>query len=87
MDAILAMSGWRVGSGEDSHAVRVEATQRVLGAAFDELFERLDEWRRERHDISYAAITPSAVDVSAMQTDARDVLAVAEQYVQQARER
>jgi hypothetical protein len=78
MDALLAVEGWRVGSGEDSHAVRVEGARRVLGAAYDDLCDRLDEWRRERHGVSYAAITPGAADVAAMQADARDILGAAE---------
>lgn len=81
MDAVLAVEGARIGSGEGSHAVRIEATSSFLGSGFAELFERLDEWRRERNDVSYAAITPAAADVAAMQADARDVLAAAEAHV------
>ena len=81
MDAILAAAGLRIGSGEDSHAVRVEATRRVLGGGFGDLCDRLGEWRRERHGVSYAAITPAAADVAAMQTDAQDILAAAKDYV------
>jgi hypothetical protein len=81
MDALLAAAGLRIGRGEDSHAVRVATTGQVLGAGFNELCDRLDEWRRERHDVSYAAITPAAGDVAAMQADARDVLAAAEDFV------
>jgi hypothetical protein len=43
--------------------------------------ERLDEWRRERHGVSYRAITPAAADVAAMQTDTRDLLAAAEDHL------
>lgn len=81
MDALLAAAGLRIGRGEHSHAVRIETTRQVLGAAFSDLGERLDEWRRERHDVSYAAITPGAADVAALQADARDILAVAEDFV------
>jgi hypothetical protein len=77
MDALLVANARRIGSGEDSHAVRVEATRQVLGAGYGELLDRLDEWRRERHDVSYAAITPSAALVAAIQADARDVAAAA----------
>lgn len=81
MDALLAVAGLRVGNGEGSHAVRVEGARSVLGAGFGDLCDRLDEWRRERHGVSYAAITPAAADVAAMQTDARDILAAAEGHV------
>jgi hypothetical protein len=81
MDAVLAAGGFRIGGGEDSHAVRVEAAFRVLGGGFGDLRERLDEWRRERHGVSYRAITPAAADVAAMQTDTRDLLAAAEDYL------
>jgi AcrR family transcriptional regulator len=77
LDAILAASGQRVGRGTHSHAVRVEAAATVAGAGCAELFERLDEWRRERTDVSYAAVTPSAATVAAMQTDTRDVVEAA----------
>ena len=77
MDAVLTASGRRVGRGEDAHAVRVEATRQVLGEGYSELFERLDEWRRQRHAVSYGAITPSAAMVAALQADARDVVAAA----------
>jgi hypothetical protein len=81
MDAILATSGKRVGSGEQSHAVRVAGTRALLGQGYAELFDRLDEWRRARHEVSYAAITPPAADVAAIQEDARDVLVAAERHV------
>jgi hypothetical protein len=41
----------------------------------------MDALPRERHDVSYAAITPGAGDVAALQADARDILAVAEDFV------
>jgi hypothetical protein len=81
MDAVLSAAGLRIGRGQDSHAVRVETTLQVLGAGFSDLCDRLDEWRRERHDVSYAAITPAAGDVAAMQADARDILAASEDFV------
>jgi hypothetical protein len=82
MDAVLTAAGLRIGRGEDSHAVRVESTRSVLGAGFSALIDRLDEWRRERHDVSYAALTPSGADVAAMQADARDMLAAATQHLE-----
>ena len=81
MDAVLAADGFRIGGGEDSHAVRIEAAFRLLGGGFSDLRERLDEWRRERHGVSYRAITPAAADVAAMQTDARDIVAAAEEHL------
>jgi len=81
MDGLRAAEGRRVGSGEDSHAVHVEATRGLLGAGFGDLCDRLDEWRRQRHEVSYAAITPAAADVEAMQTDARDILGAAEAHI------
>lgn len=87
MDAVLTVEGARIGSVEGSHAVRIEATSSFLGAGFAELFERLDEWRRERNDVSYAAIMPSAAHVAAMQADARDVLAAAVGHLERHQER
>jgi hypothetical protein len=81
LDAILAAQGRRVGHGAGSHSVRVEGAAAILGARYDELFERLDEWRRERNDVSYAAVTPPAADVAAMQTDTRDIVEAAVTFV------
>ena len=61
--------------------MRVEGTAAILGGGYDDLFERLDEWRRERNDVSYAAITPPAADLAAMQADARDVVAAATTFL------
>jgi hypothetical protein len=85
MDSLLAVEGLRVGSGEGSHAVRVEGVRTILGAGFDDLCDHLDEWRRERHDVSYAAITPAAADVAALQRDTRDILAATEGHVSRRR--
>jgi hypothetical protein len=81
MDAILSGSGLRVGHGVGSHALRVSTTEAVVGAGYGDLFERLDEWRRERNDVSYAAVTPGAADVAAMQADARDVVDAAATFL------
>lgn len=44
--------------------------------------DRMDEWRRERTDVSYAAVTPSAATVAALQGDATDMVAAAEAFVE-----
>lgn len=81
MDAMLAAGGLRLGDGIDTHSVRVETALSLAGDGYSELFERLDHWRRDRHGVSYAAVTPPANDVAAMQTDARDVIALAAQFI------
>lgn len=58
IDAVLTSAGRRVGAGEEAHIVRIEAGAALLGGGYTELFERLDEWRRQRHDASYAAVVP-----------------------------
>jgi hypothetical protein len=83
IDAVLAASGRRVGRGEESHIVHLEGARAVLGGGYEDLFERLDEWRRTRHEVSYAAITPSEADLAAIQGEAREVLAAAEQYLKE----
>jgi hypothetical protein len=85
MDAVLTAKGRRIGRGEDGHAVRVEGVRDLLGGGSEDLIDRLDEWRRARHDVSYAAVTPSAADVAALQADARDMLTAAAQHVEQSR--
>jgi hypothetical protein len=81
MDAALTHAGLRVTSGAYGHGVRVRAAESVLGAGYEELFERMDVWRRERGDVSYAAVQPSGASVDAMESDARDLVAAVEQLV------
>ena len=77
LDAILSAYGQRVGQGTHSHAVRVEAAAALAGSGYADLFARLDEWRRERAEVSYAALVPAAADVAAMQADTREALETA----------
>ncbi len=74
MDSLLTFEGLRVGSGDGSHALRVATARGAAGSGYSELFDRLDEWRRERADVSYAALTPSAAVVAAMTDDAREII-------------
>jgi hypothetical protein len=83
MDAILTHAGRRVTSGTNAHIVRIEEAAALLGSGYAELFERLEFWRRERGEVSYAAVQPAAATVAALQTDTRDVVAAAERYVTQ----
>jgi hypothetical protein len=80
MDAILAVEGLAIGPGEESHVVRVEAARGAVGKGYADLFERLDEWRRDRHAVSYAAVRPPAAAAASMQADARDIVAVSETH-------
>src|SRR6266571_611774 len=75
MDPILAAAGRRVTSGTESHVVRIRECRGLLGNAYADLLDRMDEWRRERGDVSYGALDPSAKSVAALQSDARDLLA------------
>lgn len=81
MQAVLALDGWRITRGDESHVVLIEIASAALGAGYAELFERLDEWRRARHGVSYAAVTPGAAMVDALRTDARDVISAAEEFL------
>lgn len=76
LDALLASRGHRVTSGEESHRVRIEAAAALAGAGHEELFERLDVWRADRHAVSYAALDPTAAAVDALRTDVHDLLDV-----------
>jgi hypothetical protein len=81
LDAILAVEGLVVGSGEGGHRIRIEVVRDLVGKGYAELFDRLDEWRRERNDVSYAAITPADAAAAAMMGDTRDVVALAAVHV------
>lgn len=75
MDALLAASGRRVTSGEESHRVRIHEAARLAGDAHSELFERLDVWRADRNLVSYAAVDPPGASLDALRIDTRDLLA------------
>jgi hypothetical protein len=81
MDAVLTDAGRRVTSGTHSHAVRISECAGLLGEGYVELFDRMDYWRRERGDVSYAAVTPSSSTVAAIQADARDLVDAAAQFL------
>lgn len=81
MDAVLTAAGRRVTSGTDSHRVRIDAVAALVGGGYADLMERMDEWRRERGGVSYAALVPSAASVAALQADAHDVVAAAGEFV------
>lgn len=81
MDAALTYAGLRVTSGVGGHAARIEACASVLGAGYRELLDRMDVWRRERGDVSYAAVQPSAAAVESMETDARDLIAAVDEFL------
>ena len=83
MDAMLTAAGLRLEDGVDTHLVRVQTASSLAGDGYADLFERLDHWRRGRHGVSYAAVTPPANDVAAMQTDARDVVELAARFLDQ----
>ena len=81
MDGLLAAVGRRVGAGVESHSVRIAEAARHLGGGYAELTERLQIWRSERAEVSYAAITPGAQDVAALREDAHDLLAAVHQFL------
>ena len=74
MDALLAAAGSRVTSGEESHRVRIADAARLAGPAHSNLFERLDVWRADRNQVSYAAVDPPGASVGALRADTRDLL-------------
>jgi hypothetical protein len=85
MDALLAATGSRVTSGEESHRVRIDEAARIAGSAYTELFERLDVWRADRNQVSYAAFEPSGGAVNALRTDASDLLDTVERILAEER--
>ena len=81
MDAVLAAAGSRVTSGINSHRVRIHEVAALLGDGYGDLADRMDEWRRERSGVSYAAVEPSAASVAALQQDAREMVEAAARFV------
>lgn len=81
MDAVLTHVGRRVTSGTHGHAARIGECRAHLGGGYNELMDRLDEWRRERGDVSYRAARSSDAIVAAIQGDTADLIAAAEQFM------
>ena len=82
MDAVLALEGRAVGSGEASHIVRIGETLRLIGGSHAELFERLqDEWRGQRGEVSYGALVPPAAQVDSQRADAHELVELAAAYI------
>jgi len=81
MDAVLTAAGRRVTSGIDSHRVRIREVAALIGGGYEDLMERMDEWRRDRGEVSYAAVEPPAASVAGLQADARDMVAAASEFV------
>jgi hypothetical protein len=81
MSAVLASSGRAVGGGDSGHVVLIGETNRLLGDAFTELLARVSETRRERNDVSYAAVRATPMAVESARQDARDLIDAARRHV------
>lgn len=64
-DAVLSISGFRIVGSEGGHRLRIEKSAALLGDVDAELFERLDDARLSRNDVSYALGMVPTEDVMA----------------------
>lgn len=54
-DSVLAITGHEVVGSDGGHQLRLEKVERILPGDHALMFERLDELRALRHQVSYAA--------------------------------
>jgi hypothetical protein len=81
MKAVLAAAGRDVGGGDAGHVVMIGETNGILGDAYTDLLTRVSEDRRERNDVSYAAVRATPLAVEAMRSDARELIDAARVFV------
>jgi hypothetical protein len=82
MSGVLAAAGRDVGGGDSGHIVLVGEANGILGAAFTELLDRVSDDRRERNDVSYAAVQATPLAVETARQDARELIDAARYYVE-----
>lgn len=80
-DAVLSIKGFRVVGTSGSHRLRLDKAEELLPSADASLFERLDDARVARNEISYAAVLVPSVDVEAVAATVRDLPVLVEALV------
>jgi hypothetical protein len=81
-DSALAIKGLQVVGSEGGHKLRLEEVARLLPDADTGLFERLDDARIARNEVSYAAGLSASDDVVHQLEATRDLLFAVKQLVQ-----
>jgi hypothetical protein len=64
-DAVLAVNGWQVVGSDGGHRLRLKQARDLLGGFDEELFERLDDLRQSRNQVSYSALSAKHSEVDA----------------------
>jgi hypothetical protein len=81
-DALLMVHGRRVTPGDGGHWLRLKEAQDLLQDDHGDLFDRLDESRMARNDVSYRAEFVLDEEVDAARRAVEELLEIAQSYVQ-----
>ncbi len=80
-DAILQAVGLRVGSGDRSHALRLERALEELDVDTEELLDRLDASRERRNEASYAVSFIASASVADANDATTELVELARSFV------
>lgn len=76
MEAVLLMAGRRVSAGDGAHVLRLREAEKQIDDDHSDLFERLNDHRELRHDVSYHAGVISEQEAESTRRDAAEIIAV-----------
>lgn len=76
LEAVLLMAGRRVSAGDGAHVLRLREAEKQIDDDHSDLFERLNEHRELRHDVSYHAGVISEQEAESTRSDAAQIVAI-----------
>jgi hypothetical protein len=76
MEAVLLMAGRRVSPGDGAHVLRLREAEKQIEEDHTGLFQRLDDHRELRHDVSYHAGVISEQEAESTRRDATELVAI-----------
>lgn len=80
-DAALVGCGLRVRGSDGGHRLRIDEAERLLPDAEPGLFDRLDDARMSRNNVSYAVGMVPAADMEESTSAVRDLIGLVENLV------
>lgn len=77
MEAVPLIAGRRVTAGDGAHVLRLREAQAQIDGDHSDLFDRLNDHRELRHDVSYHAGVISEQEAESTHRDATEIVAIA----------
>lgn len=77
MEAVLLIAGRRVTAGDGAHVLRLREAEKQVDGDRSDIFERLNDHRELRHDVSYHAGVISEQEAESTRRDASEIVAIA----------